>query len=232
MVIEQPARMRECTTDNMLCADAFYSELYCANLALMSSLRSSTPLTTPSAMSFHTLDDAVLLYCSSKGNGPAFAGDAGGSDPFVVAVTPAAGISPLDTASKRPTRTVSIGTRPKKCRSFFRAMSSPPPLPKVSLISPQQGHAYPAMFSTRPMTGRASLRVNDKDLIVSFRAVVCGVVMRMLVGVVGRSVVGVNKGCRWVSNEMCSSEVPASSALLREDGGVCGDAKEGSVGGA
>lgn len=43
---------------------------------------------------------------------------------------------------------------------------------------------------------------------VSFSAVVWGVVMRMEVGVVGRDKVGVKSGWRWVRREMCSSDVP------------------------
>jgi hypothetical protein len=44
------------------------------------------------------------------------------------------------------------------------------------------------------MTGRASFRVNERDLSVSFNAVVWGVEMRMDDGVVGLSRVGVNSG--------------------------------------
>jgi hypothetical protein len=54
--------------------------------------------------------------------------------------------------------------------------------------------------------------VNERDLTVSFNAVVCGVVMRTEDGVVGRTGVGVNNGWRWVRREMCSSEVPTQSA--------------------
>ena len=64
------------------------------------------------------------------------------------------------------------------------------------------------MFSTSPRTGSASFFVNDSDFIVSLSAVVWGVVIRTDEGVVGLSVVGLNKGCRWVMSEMCSSEVP------------------------
>lgn len=69
------------------------------------------------------------------------------------------------------------------------------------------------MFSTRPNTGNASFLVNDKDLTVSLRAVVWGVVMRMEVGVVGRAGVGVKSGCKWVKSEMCSSDVPDVSRI-------------------
>ena len=43
---------------------------------------------------------------------------------------------------------------------------------------------------------------------VSFRAVVCGVVMRMDEGVVGCEGEGVKRGWRCVRREMCSSDVP------------------------
>jgi hypothetical protein len=69
------------------------------------------------------------------------------------------------------------------------------------------------MFSTNPKTGKFNLRVNDNDFRVSFIAVAWGVEMRIDVGVGeklegGRSGEGRNNGCRWVSREMCSSEVP------------------------
>jgi len=50
--------------------------------------------------------------------------------------------------------------------------------------------------------------VNDRDLRVSLRAVVWGVVIRIDVGVVGLRGVGVNKGLRWVKRDICSSDVP------------------------
>lgn len=70
------------------------------------------------------------------------------------------------------------------------------------------------MFSTSPMTGSASFFVNDSDLRVSFKAVFCGVVMRMEVGVVGREEVGLNRGCRCVIRDMCSSEVPVLRQII------------------
>jgi len=36
--------------------------------------------------------------------------------------------------------------------------------------------------------------------------------MRIEVGVVGLSGVGVNNGCRWVNREICSSDVPDISS--------------------
>lgn len=64
------------------------------------------------------------------------------------------------------------------------------------------------MFSTRPNTGSASLRVNERDFMVSFRAVVWGVVMRIEEGVVGLEGAGWKRGWRCVRSEMCSSDVP------------------------
>ena len=57
--------------------------------------------------------------------------------------------------------------------------------------------------------------MNDRDLTVSFSAVVCGVVMRIEDGVVGRSAVGVKSGCKWVKSEICSSDVPAVSSVTQ-----------------
>jgi hypothetical protein len=143
-----------------------------------------------------------------------FVASATGSSASVSAgpVNAAAGNSPLETASSNPTKIVSIGTLPKNPIPFALAIFSPPPLPKQSDISPQHGHTYPDIFSTRPITGNASLRVKDSDLTVSFRAVVCGVVIRMEDGVVGLEEVGVNRGWRWVIRDMCSSDVPEVSS--------------------
>ena len=52
------------------------------------------------------------------------------------------------------------------------------------------------MFSTRPMTGRESFFAKERDLMVSFKAVVWGVVIRIEVGVVGRDGVGLKSGWR------------------------------------
>jgi hypothetical protein len=51
--------------------------------------------------------------------------------------------------------------------------------------------------------------VKERDLRVSFKAVVWGVVIRTDDGVEVLAGVGVNKGCRWVRRDMCSSDVPA-----------------------
>ena len=65
--------------------------------------------------------------------------------------------------------------------------------------------------------------MNESDLTVSFRAVVCGVVMSTEDGVVGRAGVGVNSGCRWVRSDMCSSDVPLrQQTVCKRRGGLPG----------
>ena len=74
------------------------------------------------------------------------------------------------------------------------------------LISPQQGHTYPLMFSTSPSTGSAVARVNERHFIASSSATACGVVtitaeMRACTGAM----------CSM--SERCSSDVPANGEV-------------------
>lgn len=63
------------------------------------------------------------------------------------------------------------------------------------------------------MTGKLNFRVKESDFIVSFNAVVWGVVINMEDGVVGLVEVGVNRGWRCVSSDICSSDVPIIISL-------------------
>lgn len=110
--------------------------------------------------------------------------------------------SPSCPPSNTDTSSVSTGSVPKNRSSSLRAISAPPPVENTLLISPQQGHTYPLMFSIRPSTGRLTARVNDRHFIASIRATACGVV----------TITAESRECtpaRCSMRERCSSDVPA-----------------------
>lgn len=104
-------------------------------------------------------------------------------------------------ASSKSTSSVSMGRAPRNVNPSRLHISSPPPVENTLLISPQQGHTYPDMFSIRPMTGRLTVRVKDRHLPMSVRATTCGVVTSTEES---RSCTG----ARCSNRDRCSSEVP------------------------
>lgn len=133
-----------------------------------------------STISLNSLADGVWLYRPSIANVP----------------------SPSCPPSNTDTSSVSTGSVPKNRSSSLRAISAPPPVENTLLISPQQGHTYPLMFSIRPSTGRLTARVNDRHFIASIRATACGVV----------TITAESRECtpaRCSIRERCSSDVPA-----------------------
>ena len=107
-------------------------------------------------------------------------------------------------ASPPATTRGSSGTEPRKGSSKASAVRLPPPLPKISAVSPQCGHTKPDMFSTRPKIGIFTVLQKLMDLRTSASATSCGVV----------TIRACTFGMVWAT-ESGSSPVPGGASTTR-----------------
>ena len=99
-----------------------------------------------------------------------------------------------------------MGTAPRNLSSISRAILSPPPAPKMLILSPQWGQISPDMFSTIPRTGIFIARTMFTALRLSSNATSWGVVT---------IIAPASSGMSWTT-ERGSSLVPGGRSMSKK----------------